>query len=122
MSDVKIEVGDLETLSSETAATASKIGEKNVLDALAEAPAAMPGSASAEHGIKDTSEAVDKRRNTLKVKYQDFSDDVMKASNSYGRTEAEVEASLRSAGIPGNSNGMHNNICYQEISNRMEGK
>ena len=122
MSDVDIKVGDLETLSSETAATACKIGEKNVLDALADAPEAMPGSASAEHGIKDTSEAVDKRRNTLKDKYQDFSDDVMKASNSYGRTEAEVEASLRSAGIPGNSNGMHNNICYQKISNRMEGK
>ena len=121
MSDV---TGDLEALSSDTADVASQIGTVDLVTAMADAPSAMTGSASASSWIESTASTVDKRRSDLKDKYQDFSDDVQSAANSYGQNEADVEASLRSAGTlspQSDASGTTNTGTYGDWQNRMEG-
>ena len=51
MSDVNIVTGDLEALSSDTADVASQIGTVDLVTAMADAPSAMTGSASASSWI-----------------------------------------------------------------------
>ena len=84
----------------------------------------MTGSASASSWIESTASTVDKRRSDLKDKYQDFSDDVQSAANSYDQDEADVEASLRSAGTlspQSDAFGTTNTGTYGDWQNRMEG-
>jgi len=52
VSDVNIVTGDLEALSSDTADVASQIGTVDLVTAMADAPSAMTGSASASSWIE----------------------------------------------------------------------
>jgi len=54
VSDVNIVTGDLEALSSDTADVASQIGTVDLVTAMADAPSAMTGSASASSWIEST--------------------------------------------------------------------
>ena len=59
----------------------------------------------------------------MKDKYQDLSDDVQSAANSYGQNEADVEASLRSAGTPppqSDDSGTTSTGTYGDWQSRME--
>ena len=124
MSDVNIVTGDLEALSSDIGDVASDVGGVDLVTAMADAPSAMPGSESANSWIGPTAGEVDNRRTSVKDKYQDLSDDVQSAANSYGQNEADVEASLRSAGTlspQSDASGTTNTGTYGDWQNRMEG-
>ncbi len=124
MSDVNIVTGDLEALSSDIGDVASDVGGVDLVTAMADAPSAMPGSESANSWIGPTASEVDNRRTSVKDKYQDLSDDVQSAANSYGQNEADVEASLRSAGtLPPQSDdsGTTSTGTYGDWQSRMEG-
>lgn len=121
MSDVNIVTGDLEALSSDIGDVASDVGGVDLVTAMADAPSAMPGSESANSWIGPTAGEVDNRRTSVKDKYQDLSDDVQSAANSYGQNEADVEASLRSAGTPPpDASGTTSTGTYGDWQSRME--